>query len=423
MTADRKRYPRVFAAVALLLSAAVIELISYGFIAASSLLSSEPIRTRHAILAEQSRRIARILSETPAGRREIHDAELGWRYRPGFRSSKDAINDQGLRGLRSYSDLPGAGVVRTAVFGDSFVYCSEVAHNESWPLRLEELDPRMEVLNYGVGGYGIDQALLRLRREGEALSPQIVIMGFAPIDLRRNVNVYRRFLNDTGSVASKPRFRLGADGQLELLANPIRHIEGWRRYLEQPEQIMELGVHDYWYRPSVYENPLYDLSATVRTMTKVWNRIADRYLRRDRLEAGGLFRTESEAFRILIAELLEFDREVRQAGAQPIVLMLPGRDSVDRDRRGDSRVYDPIIAELKAANVHVIDAAKAYHGEAGEPSDGLFMSSGHYSPLANRQLAAWLLPHLLASNVRVAETAAKQSSTPTRSASDLAQRR
>jgi hypothetical protein len=99
----------VFAGVALPLSAAAIELISYGFIAASSRLASEPVRTRHAILAEQSQHIARILDDSPEGKREIHDAELGWRYRPGYHSSEDAINDQGLRGLRSHSDRPGAG--------------------------------------------------------------------------------------------------------------------------------------------------------------------------------------------------------------------------------------------------------------------------------------------------------------------------
>ena len=49
------------------------------------------------------------------------------------------------------------------IFGDSFSYSDEVLDNETWG---EILGKKMkcQIYNYGVGGYGSDQALLKLQR-------------------------------------------------------------------------------------------------------------------------------------------------------------------------------------------------------------------------------------------------------------------
>lgn len=94
------------------------------------------------------------------------DTELGWTNRPGRASVLPiVIGEQGARGGRDYSPEPAEGVLRLACFGTSFVFGSEVADEETWCAQLEELDPRLEALNFGVGGYGTGQALLRMRRE------------------------------------------------------------------------------------------------------------------------------------------------------------------------------------------------------------------------------------------------------------------
>lgn len=94
------------------------------------------------------------------------DPELGWTNQPGRASVLPiVIGEQGARGGRDYPPEPAEGVLRLAYFGTSFVFGSEVADEETWCAQLEELDPRLEALNFGVGGYGTGQALLRMRRE------------------------------------------------------------------------------------------------------------------------------------------------------------------------------------------------------------------------------------------------------------------
>ena len=49
------------------------------------------------------------------------------------------------------------------------------------------------MLNFGVGGYGLDQALLRFSAESAAFHPQVVLIGVIADDVLRGVNVFGRF--------------------------------------------------------------------------------------------------------------------------------------------------------------------------------------------------------------------------------------
>ena len=146
------------------LFAVCIEVGSYLVELASGRLLSEPIRRRSAILREQTVRIAALL-DTTRSRREQLDPVLGWRYRAGYASDDDHLNAQGLRSRHEYAAAPPAGTLRVAAFGDSFVYGNEVTDDDAWTAVLEGGSGGIEVLNYGVGGYGLDQAFLRFQAE------------------------------------------------------------------------------------------------------------------------------------------------------------------------------------------------------------------------------------------------------------------
>ena len=87
---------------------------------------------------------------------------------------------------------------------------------------MESEDPEVEVLNYGVGGYGIDRAYLRYLSEGAELHPRVVMMGFTTDDIGRVVNVYRGFIDSRSSVLFKPRFLIDARNELTLLEPPLK---------------------------------------------------------------------------------------------------------------------------------------------------------------------------------------------------------
>lgn len=128
-----------------------------------------------------------------------YDAYLGWEHVPGARALWEGrdfkvpveINSKGLRD-QEYAYRKAEGVFRILAFGDSYL--------EGWGVRLEDvvtevLERRLndrgdeiqyEVLNCGVAGYGTDQELLLLRREGVRYDPDLVVLFFYVNDVWNN---------------------------------------------------------------------------------------------------------------------------------------------------------------------------------------------------------------------------------------------
>jgi hypothetical protein len=387
----------LFSVLAVALTVAATESISLVVIRLSRPFLTEEIRTTSDIFREQSARIRLLMASDSTDGLLALDAVLGWRYRASHRDSLNTINAQGLRGSRTYAPRPAPGVVRVAAFGDSFVYGNEVADADAWPAQAERLFPGLEVLDYGVGGYGVDQAYLRFCREGMALSPAIVLIGFATDDMRRLVNVYRRFISNREFPLVKPRFRFDDRGALVLVPNAAPQRSDYVRYLRDPRAVIELGKYDYWYQPAIYQEPLYDYSATVRLLTSVWLRVSNRYLARSRMYRRGEFNPSSTAFAIQLALFEQFVRRVRQAGARPLVVLLPDRESVARARRGERPILEPLVEAMTARGIPYVDLTRAF-ADPGAPGDvdDWFMKGGHYSPAGNAIVARWLGRKLLA---------------------------
>ena len=133
------------------------------------------------------------LQGPPTERRHTdYDTLLGWVGRPHFRAP-DAYgpgiglqtNAHGFRGEREVEPTVPPGRIRVVCSGDSFTLGWGVADSESWCARLEGLDPRLQTINMGQGGYGIDQAYLWYMRDGRPLSHQAHIFAFIAEDFRR----------------------------------------------------------------------------------------------------------------------------------------------------------------------------------------------------------------------------------------------
>ena len=157
----------------------------------------------------------------------IYDPETGWVYRPNSirHNGTFTVNSGGLRATREFSQSPASDTLRIALFGDSFTADDDVNDENTWANQLEKAlnraGIRAETLNFGVGGFGTDQAYLRWRKVGRGFNPDIVIFGFQPENLDRNVNIFRHlYIDGFGIPLSKPRFLLGDSG-LELINSPV----------------------------------------------------------------------------------------------------------------------------------------------------------------------------------------------------------
>jgi hypothetical protein len=97
------------------------------------------------------------------------------------------INSEGLRD-REHSKIKPADTLRVAVLGDSFAEAKEVPMEQTfWSVMEQKLQAcqafagkKVEVINFGVGGYGTAQELLTLRQKVWEYSPDIVLLTVTP---------------------------------------------------------------------------------------------------------------------------------------------------------------------------------------------------------------------------------------------------
>ena len=302
-------------------------------------------------------------------------------------------NHQTLRADREYDQTPPIGLWRIAAFGDSFTYCAEVTQADCWTHQLERAWPQTEILNFGVVGYGPDQAWLRYQRDGRPYSPCAVLIGYFSEDIDRVVNRFRPFIDPNDSVVlSKPRFLLDGAG-LRLLPNPIADPLELRDpgYVERV-----LGEHDAWYFPNTFTRSPFDSLSLIRVArTAAYRESRLSLVRRD--GSYPFYDEQGEAFQITGRILIEFAAQVRADGATPIVIIFPGKKDLPT-MLGARPPYLTLGAWLQRAGVLTIDLTELMTENMRQRGiDQLFMER-HYSGLGNR-IVSEELAHTLPSMV------------------------
>lgn len=320
-----------------------------------------------------------------------HSPELGWRPRPGAISANGfyAYDELAVRVADPSAPTalePAPSVRRVVIVGDSFAHGDDVHFAESLGARLASAlaigGDAHEVVNLAVGGFGMDQAYLRLRAEGLALSPDIVLFGFQVENVHRNRNVLRGYYHwKTGIPFSKPRFLLGPDG-LQLVNQPVVPLE------ELPGVLRAGGTpallaHEAFFDPGLHASSFVRRSRLYGAVEAVL-----RGLGGGPSTAAGDLSPSGEVGALALAILRAAREEVQDAGARFVVLRLPNRKELAGRREG-RRGAAVSLLEVLGEEFEIIDPTRALLGawERVGP-EGLFTRSmGHYSGAGNEVVA------------------------------------
>jgi len=321
-----------------------------------------------------------------AGLEPHFDATLGWTHRyPTRYQERPRPSDFGRPFLAS--------------FGDSYTHCDEVADGETWQTYLADAQ-QADVYNFGVGGYGPDQALLRYRLVSRQLTTPVVSLGFVLENINRVVNRYRPFYYpETGIPLTKPRFVLER-GALVLLPNPLATAADVRR-LSDPAFVHAIGARDFWYASA-------DLPRLGFPYTQL---LVSPALWQQALEGGRAQRSEinerparnlwkdADARGLLLAILDAFVSEATSSGSRALILVLPGKPNVEARRAGRPIPgFEPVRRHCAERGYACFDGVAALAGTP-EPTAALFRPGGHLSPRGNRALAAALRSWLRSSHL------------------------
>jgi hypothetical protein len=185
------------------------------------------------------------------------DPILGWSLRPGMsgwsREESPAylqINRFGFRG-REWAEKRPAAVFRIAVVGDSFVEAQNLPDEQSLTALIENNatscafpgSNRVEVLNFGVSGYGTTQEYLTLDHRVASFQPQVVLFVlYVGNDIEDNNRVL-----SIESERNRPYFVELPSGELQL-DDSFRNDKSfqelvasdWRRELRNSSYVLQL---------------------------------------------------------------------------------------------------------------------------------------------------------------------------------------
>ncbi|MGZ8867557.1 MAG: hypothetical protein ACXW2P_04370 [Thermoanaerobaculia bacterium] len=311
-----------------------------------------------------------------------YDADLGWTNRPGSctRDNRYCANSAGLRSDREYAKERASGVLRISLFGDSFIHGHDVDLAGSVAPQLESaLEARgikAEALNFGVGGFGMDQAYLRYSRDDGKFESDVVVMGLQFENIGRHLMVFRLIAYPQTAIPfSKPRYYF--EGPSLLLAN---------KPTVAPEKIPEtlanfhlspLKRFEFFYTEK-YERRWYLRSRVVAV-------IADALRRRQAEAAPNLGDPEGEGVRVTRRILEMFRNDVGVTKRPFLLVYLPLKDNIQAQLDGHGDPAEPLVSLFRHDFDLVDPSARlvALARERGAAS----VAPGHYSAEGNRAVA------------------------------------
>ena len=299
------------------------------------------------------------IAATPAVPEQRHadpDTLLGWTNRPGVHLP-DAyglgidvrINTQGFRADRDVSaDVP-PGTLRIICSGDSFTFGYGVGNADAWCQRLAALDPRLETVNMGLGGYGVDQAYLWYVRDGAALDHHVHLFAFLTDDFNRMK--WDRFMG-----YGKPLLDLDGDSVV-VVNRPVRP-GSWlaRRRALHGETLSRLAIVQ----------------------------LAGRFLRRE-ADPDEVARTraaeDAQVQRVAARIFADLDRINEAKGSRLFLVYFPGAWDYQSDRAASWRRF--VHEEAERQGIPLLDLVDELRTVPPTEVEGLYAPNLHFSVAGN----------------------------------------
>jgi hypothetical protein len=310
----------------------------------------------------------------------VADDLLGWTVGPNrgqsgglYFSSYEAIRSGALN-VRYAVRQPQ---YRIATVGDSFTFADEVSFEASWPNRLEQqLGSKIQVLNFGVTGYGIDQAYLRYLRDVRPWHPNLVVLGFIEHDLYRSLRIYH--------FVSRPQWHWPfAKPRLVVDAGTLR-----------PLNIPVISAQEILSTRAITDLPFLEYDPGFDPTEWTWRPYHHSYLVRFVLSSIHRSPENSEdvsrqAIAIGTEIIASFARIATDEGSTLFVVYLPGQSDFRNSARSEKM---RILGFLRERGIRYEDLTSCL-GKLGESE--VFIKGGtHYSPEGNARVATCLAPAL-----------------------------
>jgi hypothetical protein len=352
------------------------------------------------------------------------DSNLGWTRKPNSTGIEN-----GQKGpITFHVDASGSRSIQTtatepvlAAFGDSYAFCRQVEDEETWEAQLAVLEG-VGVLNYGVGNYGVDQALLRYESTDLPDSVKVVVINFVPETICRIQSYWKHYMEFGNTFAFKPRFGLNVNGNLTLINSAVGCFEDFFKLETKLNNIRKIDGFYYKkfrryqfrfpYMLSLFRSPIDQVKLIIsisfrglmRSIGKSNNRIDNMpftiVMKRNLRGAYREYKS-IQACKLLTAILLRFKEQALQRGHCPLVVVTPQLLDL-RLIKDDVVPYGEYYSDLRK-HMNVMDLTKDFYSVDYENLYVNDQYGGHLSASGNRLVARKISSWLAVNNVSIAK--------------------
>ena len=317
------------------------------------------------------------------------DWEVGWHPQP---------HELSAAGYRLAPAGEGLATPCMSLYGDSFTFGSEVAPEAAWGNVLtERLGCRVD--NYGVPGYGTDQAYVYFRRQHQQAVDKapVVILSHLSENIVRNITQDYSLIYQA-ELGLKPRFVSDGHGHLRLVKMPHVSPQDYDAYVSDMAKFLP---EDYLlpYKSALSKRRIF--FPHIVTVPYVFTY--------KRFYASMLFYAftvppwfaelydpthPSQALQVTRDILVNFAREAQRYGKRPLIFIIPTARDLVYFRRTGQWIYANLLTMLRlqdasqAINLGPQLLAKVKDGNLCDYfCTTRTTASGHYTVQGNRLLA------------------------------------
>jgi len=315
---------------------------------------------------------------------------LGWPPPNYLEIKKDFYDSSGSRQTPAFPD-PNRTPARISLYGDSYTEAWGINHANTWNNVLS-LMLNCRVSNFGVAGYGTDQAYLRFLQNSQDPA-EIVILGIFSENIKRNVNQIRNLIHSVDICQTKPRFILDDQGKLSMVPIPPLTASEYYEIERNPGRFF----HHEFFLPDGPSGRQLAKFPYLWGMIKACYFLFKNHGRGDTYEDFFQPGHPSQGLKIMTAIIKEFCHSVQTRGKLPVIMIIPTHFDIQIYQNFQTWNYQPLLDRLAEDHVDYIDAGPTiiHHLNGDDPrtlySPNLFY---HLTEDGNRLLAQILYDFL-----------------------------
>lgn len=279
-----------------------------------------------------------------------------------------------------------------SLYGDSFSYGTDVDNEHAWGNVLSQ-SLGCRVANYGVPGYGTDQAYLRFKNNNND-EASTVILGFAALDILRIINQDRRLVWDQyQGIRLKPRFILTDNNELKYIPIPPISQKNLTDYLKHPKKYLhyEFFLPNSDYGGNSFKFPFVVSVGQALLKKRTLNFLLSQSQWLDFFDENH----ESKALSLLVGIFQAFDELVKERGKRPIILIIPDVRHLKYHHKNGISPVKTLLERLQQEQITYVDLSDDLLKHMGDRDiceifahqRALIGCGGHYNNEGNEIIA------------------------------------